>query len=383
MTAKRIGIVLLILGFAEAIYLRSLCMDAITNDFVHSLEIWYDFIVEKGFLRAFHHRFADYSPFYLHLMAIATLLPMSKLTALKLIPLTFELIAAWGIYRILRLKFTEGLQPWWGVLAFALLPTVILNGAYWAQCDVLYTSMLIWALYYLMKEKPLSAFTFLGLAFSIKIQTVFLFPFFGFLTLKDMKLAKYWLMIPVMYFVTITPSLIAGRNLQSLLLIYWELTKSWEPLSLNCPNVYQLMPFAEDYHYTFAKGGVVFTGAVCLGLVGGLLYASKGKKLSHESLLLGALTFALMVPFLLPHMHERYFFIADVLSLLYVVKHRKHFWLPIAICSVSLLSYLRYILGGHGEFIEFSHMALVMLVCLVFLVVELVRSVRTDTPVET
>ncbi len=376
--SKRIGIVILFLGFLEVIYLRYLCLDAITDDFIYSLEPWYDFIVEKGFFQAFHHRFSDYSPPYLHMMAIATLLPLKKLTALKMIPLAFELIAAWGIFRILRLKFTEGLAPWWGMLAFLVLPTVILNGAYWAQCDVLYTSMIVWAMYYLFREKPLSAFTFLGLAFAIKIQTVFVFPFFGLLTLKNIKWMKYWLMVPVMYFVCITPSLLMGRNLQSLLLIYWQLTKSWEPLSLNFPNVYHLIGFAEDYHYTFAKGGVVFTGGACLTLVGYIWHISRGKKFSEESLLLGALTFAVMVPFLLPHMHERYFYVADVLALIYVLKHRKHFWLPITIVTISTLSYLRYIWGGRGEFISFTNMALVVLACLIFLIVEWVRSVRED-----
>ena len=54
---------------------------------------------------------------------------------------------------------------------------------------------------------------------------------------------------------------------------------------------------------------------------------------------------ALVIPFLLPHMHERYFYLADILSLLLVLtkatKHRIILWGPF--CSFCLT--VRFLFG--------------------------------------
>jgi len=52
-----------------------------------------------------------------------------------------------------------------------------------------------------------------------------------------------------------------------------------------------------------------------------------------------ATTLVLAVPFLLPQMHERYFFLADVLTIV-MAMYVRHFW-PVAVV-VSLCSLLSY-----------------------------------------
>lgn len=47
--------------------------------------------------------------------------------------------------------------------------------------------------------------------------------------------------------------------------------------------------------------------------------------------------------FFLPKMHDRYLYIADVLSVVYYVLKRKDIFVPIAINIVSLYSYLYYL----------------------------------------
>ena len=54
---------------------------------------------------------------------------------------------------------------------------------------------------------------------------------------------------------------------------------------------------------------------------------------------------ALYIPFLLPYMHERYFFAADVLSIAYAATHKKRWFVPAAVVAASLNGYLDYLMN--------------------------------------
>jgi len=54
---------------------------------------------------------------------------------------------------------------------------------------------------------------------------------------------------------------------------------------------------------------------------------------------------ALNMPFSLPHMHERYFYIADVLTVIYAVIYPKRWILPTIVITSSFLLYGVYLFG--------------------------------------
>jgi Gpi18-like mannosyltransferase len=56
--------------------------------------------------------------------------------------------------------------------------------------------------------------------------------------------------------------------------------------------------------------------------------------------------FALLSPFLLPRMHERYFYSADVLSILYAFYFPRRWFVPLLVIGSSFLSYLPFLFGG-------------------------------------
>ena len=59
--------------------------------------------------------------------------------------------------------------------------------------------------------------------------------------------------------------------------------------------------------------------------------------------MIAALLGALLIPFLLPKMHERYFFLADVLSLLLAYRWRRLLWLCVLIQLGSVGSLVAYL----------------------------------------
>lgn len=58
-----------------------------------------------------------------------------------------------------------------------LLPTVILNSAYWGQCDSIYTTFLVLLLMFLYDDHYCLAFIMLGIGLSFKLQTLLIVPF--------------------------------------------------------------------------------------------------------------------------------------------------------------------------------------------------------------
>lgn len=65
--------------------------------------------------------------------------------------------------------------------------------------------------------------------------------------------------------------------------------------------------------------------------------------IKYENIIELSLLLTLLVPFLLPRMHERYFFMADIISLLYAFCFPKKFYVAIIIPLVSLLCYFPFL----------------------------------------
>jgi Gpi18-like mannosyltransferase len=85
-----------------------------------------------------------------------------------------------------------------------------------------------------------------------------------------------------------------------------------------------------------------FAGAAAAGF--GIAYLSRASVRQPKMMLLLALLSALAIPFLLPKMHERYFLLADMLSLVAAISYASRWTIGIAVGVqlASLLSLLAY-----------------------------------------
>jgi Gpi18-like mannosyltransferase len=88
-------------------------------------------------------------------------------------------------------------------------------------------------------------------------------------------------------------------------------------------------------------------------------------ELTPERIVTAAALFAILVPFLLPGMHERYFFLADVLTLVLAVYRPRLWFVAILVELSSLLSYLPYLFGRQAPWLPGPVMATMMLAALV------------------
>jgi Gpi18-like mannosyltransferase len=85
-----------------------------------------------------------------------------------------------------------------------------------------------------------------------------------------------------------------------------------------------------------------------------------------------SLVSALLFPFTLPHMHERYFFAADVISIIYAFYRPKRLFVPIIVGGASLFSYFPFLF--REEPISLQYLAISIAVALIVVAADLLNS---------
>lgn len=149
------------------------------------------------------------------------------------------------------------------------------------------------------------------------------------------------LWIPLVYLLFMLPAWIAGRPIGDLLRIYLEQAQSYPALTLNAPTFYAWLP-ATLYAVMYPAG--VVWGASVIYLY--LLAVYKSKAPLSQGLIVGlAMLAVLLVPFFLPKMHERYFYPADMLSIVFGFFFPQYFFVPIVMILVSFFAYQPFLLG--------------------------------------
>lgn len=143
-------------------------------------------------------------------------------------------------------------------------------------------------------------------------------------------------------------------------------------LTLNAPTFYQWLPASAPGYWKWI--GVLFAGAV-VAAIGALILTSK-EMLTPAVQLKIALVFVLVIPFLLPDMHERYFYLADVISIVYAFYFPRAFYIALIMQLCSLLSYAPYMLGH--EVVSLALVAVAVLLIAILALADLVLTLYPD-----
>lgn len=291
---------------------------------------------------------SDYTPPYLYLMQLVSRMqdyPSQYLV--KAISIAFEVLMAYALMKLASLR-VKGQGAQLLVYHIALvLPTVVFNGAYWGQCDVIYASFCLMALYMGLTKRSARSMIFFGVALSFKLQTVFFMPVMLPLWLrKDIKL-RHLVLIPVSYMVMMIPALWGGKSLRHVLTVYLQQAGAYNFITVNAPNLYQFLPDMDNaLLYDMFGPMAMALGFACL-MAMCVLVSVHRDHLSVDATLLACLLMLCGIPFFLPKMHERYTFGADVLSLvLAVYAPGRRILLPLCF---GFASYAAYTAGLPGD----------------------------------
>lgn len=336
---------LLLLPVTLSLYLRLFFLDHQTHDYQTFLAQWAAFFRDNGGFAALKEPVGNYNVPYLYFLAAISYLPIPDLYLIKLGSILCDVLLAWGGLRLTRHFSKENsLAPLicFGILF--LLPTVLLNGACWAQCDSLYAALILLSLSSVLEDRPKTSVLLLALAFSFKLQTVFVIPLWCVFWFTGRVRFRHLLLFPTGYAVTILPALALGKPLQDILGIYvGQMGEHETYLTLNAPSVYAFLPYDAQVDTSLLSTLGIIAAFVLVFAVLGVLFFLR-RRITGEIILAAATVLTLGVPFLLPHMHERYFFPAGMIAIVWACMDTRR--VPIAalaeLCSLSCYStYLR------------------------------------------
>jgi Gpi18-like mannosyltransferase len=300
-----------------------------------SFSHWYDFVKDHG-LGSFKHAFSNYNPPYTYFLYLITLLPVAKIVAIKGLMAVFDIFLAVSVYLVVKVFRPRGYTPLIAAVTTMFLPTVMVTGVMWGQFDQLYVAGLLMSLYYGLRDNSKWAWIWFGVAIAVKFQAIFFLPVLGIMIFKRVR--WYDAIWAAGAFLLLTlPPMLAGRSLSSLLGIYPAQARIFNGnLTLNAPNMYQWVPNSLFPYLNHAGIGLAL--AACLFI---LLFTLLHRKFSRHDLLLCATLVLYVVPFLLPAMHERYFFPAGIASTVLAFAYPSALYVGIAVLmqAVTLFSY--------------------------------------------
>lgn len=288
--------------------------------------------------------YVDYTTPYLLILSFISICPFfNTLILMKMVSVFFDFVAAIAVGFIVY-EMTDKKQS--GYMAYAVMlfvPTIVANGAMWAQCDIIFTSFVMLSLLFMLKDKPRVSLIFYGIAFAFKLQTLFIAPLYVLLWVKKKMKIQHFLWLPIMYFIGIIPSWIAGKNLWDLLTVYlFQANGEMDiyKLSHKFPNVYQIIG-TDSFLREYADAGIYFTLAVLMVLM--YYIAQKNFTFTKDLIIRMGMFFVMVVVFFLPHMHERYGILADVLSVIVAFSNPRKFYVPLIAIGCSFAGYTMYL----------------------------------------
>ena len=120
--------------------------------------------------------------------------------------------------------------------------------------------------------------------------------------------------------------------------IYFTPATYYKHLTMNVPNIYQFIDGPYNMIYNF---GILLT----LSVFGAITYfvLKKSVNFDNQKIITFMLLSVLICNFFLPAMHERYLFLADVLSVIWYIFNKEKIFVPIGINLISLLIYMNFL----------------------------------------
>ncbi|MEU1181594.1 glycosyltransferase 87 family protein [Streptomyces sp. NPDC005820] len=342
---------------ATALAARVFLLPEESGDYVTFLDPWYRHLESHGgFAALADPGFSDYNVPYLYLLAGLTHLPVSALAGIKWISILSDLGLAYYTFRIVaRLRPASPWAAYGAAAAVLLLPTVVTNSGWWGQCDGVYAVFLVGGVHHLLGRRPWWACAFFGIALAVKFQAVFLFPFLLVMVVLGRVPWRSLLAIPAVYVALDVPALLLGADPWPLLTVYARQTGTYHQLSVNAPSVYAFASVPDGTDTDGVRTAGVLVAGVLVVLLTGLAIRSLrrgrsgagdpgvlGAGLTDTRVVLLAACSALFVPYVLPSMHERYFYAAEVLTVVAAFALPRRLWyVPVLVQLASCGSYLK------------------------------------------
>lgn len=368
-------IIFFIIITAISLFARIAVIDFVSGDYYSCLEPWFYQLKHNGGLSALKLNIGNYNLPYLTILALLTYLPVEPIVSIKMVSIICDYICALAVLKIVYIVLKNNKNKdffallLYGVVLF--LPTILLNSACWGQADSIYVAFMLLSIVALIEKKYLKAFIYLGVSFAFKLQFVFILPLFILIYISGRKFPWYYfLIIPAVNIIMCLPAIAFGKPISACIDIYINQTSQYSAyLSMNFPGVYNLIFPTNSYNYVMApneymsKMGVMCTIFVFVIMAFMVLY--KKIKFDKQQIIEFGLWSVMIATFLLPHMHDRYLFAGDILSVLYCIYNKDKLYVPIGISLISMYGYTGFLFGKNPvpiQYLSFMYLILIVIV---------------------
>lgn len=318
-----------------------------TPDMTAYLLPWFEHICRVGPWTAFAAPFSNYTPPYLYLLAlISPLAPfVDAITLIKLVSVAGTAALALAV-RHLLIKLGVSYPNRGGALVF-LLPSVAINASLMGQADMFWAAPCVMALAAAIDRRHAAMLLWCGVALSFKAQSILIAPFFIALLLQRRVRLALWPLPVVGAAAMMLPAVLAGWSIVDLVAVYARQGATFSDLSRNAPNVWSIidmLPRGEN----MPLAGLAFTAAI--GVSAAYIARFSVQPVNGRTLIAAALLAMLISAGLLPKMHERFFFLADIISLILAITvgDRGSWRTALLIQTGSTLALFAYLSGIEG-----------------------------------
>ena len=305
---------LLLLFAALDIRYHILCR--LSFDYNTFLSQWVDHYRQNGGFAAFSTVYSNcnYHVLYLYFLAGMSYLPIHDLYLIKILSIVFDFLLAYAAAYLLGCFHAQRRTRMCCFFLTLFLPSVILNSSYWAQCDSIYVSLAILGIALALDGHPVRSMICIALSFCFKLQAVFLMPVYAVLWMRGRLKLPHFLVFPAVYAAVILPAVLMGRPPVDTVLFYFRnLMSADDGLNAFSASVFGLLSVPPELEGLAAKIGILTAFALVCAVL--LVCLVKRRRMTDRTVFFAAVLFAVMIPFCLPYMHDRYFYAADVLLL--------------------------------------------------------------------
>ena len=330
-------------------YLRYLPRDFISDDMQRFLIPWFQNIKVNGGFAALNQQVGDYGLLYQTIIAAFSYLNIEPVYLYKSFSILFDVLLAGSVAyfisktdsdnscfdeRVIRVLLSYG--------CVLLLPTVIMNSAFWGQCDSIYTFFLLWSLWFLYKRNYSLSLFMLGCSFAFKLQCIMLMPLFLFFCFcKRFFILEFLITVFTFWFSGII-AYVYGRGLLDGFTVYLFQMGEYRRMWMNVPSFWFF--FEADYEK-------YHTLAICLTFV--ILFFFLLVLLKRNITIMcfkQIIAFALLIEWtciiFLPSMHERYTYVMDILALLLAFSDKRFIKYALIAIGTSCITYSTYLFAS-------------------------------------
>ena len=320
---------------AAAMLARVSFIDHVSSDYDIYLSDWLSQFASRTFAQSMRENIGEYNVLYQYILFLITRLPVPPLYAVKAVSFIGDAFLASAAA---QLAGRDGRKSTAALCAVLLLPVCVLNGGMFAQCDSLYAACALWGLAHALSGRPAKGAACFALSIAFKLQAAFILPIVAVLYAgRRLRLADALVFLLALLACAV-PALLGGKSLGQILAIYTGQTGLYTGLTYNAPTLFGLMNTCGLDVYAYGNFGMALALGAALALL--CVCVPRALGMDEGAYLRLALLLVLAVVFLLPRMHERYFFMADILAVALAAKDGRYTPAAGLIALASLSRYL-------------------------------------------